>query len=86
MPLAKTAVYDQIIVNHGTLPLDDVYFALKPQSENLGAVDYDALIAGRPQTRKGGPAGFQLFRIGDAVEARNTHAAIYDALRLVKDL
>ena len=29
---------------------------------------------------------FQLFRIGDAVAARNTHAAIYDALRLVKDL
>jgi hypothetical protein len=27
-----------------------------------------------------------LFRIGDAVAARNTHAAIYDALRLVKDL
>ena len=25
-------------------------------------------------------------RIGDAVAARNTHAAIYDALRLVKDL
>jgi hypothetical protein len=33
------------------------------------------------------PAGrFQLFRIGDAVATRNTHAAIYDALRLVKDL
>jgi hypothetical protein len=29
---------------------------------------------------------FQLFRIGDAVSARNTHAAVYDALRLVKDL
>jgi hypothetical protein len=86
MPQAKTAVYDQIIVNHGTRPLDDVYFALKPLSVNLGAVDYDALIAGRAQTLGGGPAGFQLFRIGDAVEARNTHAAIYDALRLVKDL
>ena len=86
MPLAKTALYDQIIVNHGTLPLDEVYFALKPLSENLGAVDYDALIEGRAQTLGGGPAGFQLFRIGDAVEARNTHAAIYDALRLVKDL
>jgi len=85
-PLAKTARYDQIVVNHGTLPLDDVYFALKPLSENLGAVDYDALIEGRTQTLAGGPAGFQLFRIGDAVEARNTHAAIYDALRLVKDL
>ena len=86
MPLAKTAVYDQIVVNHGTLPLDDLYFALKPLSLNLGAVDYDALISGAPQTLSGGPSGFQLFRIGDAVEARNTHAAIYDALRLVKDL
>ena len=27
-----------------------------------------------------------LFRIGDAVAARNTHAAIYDGLRLAKDL
>lgn len=51
---------------------------------NLGAVDYDALIDGRPQTRKGGPEGFQLFRIGDAIEARNIHAAIYDALRLTR--
>ena len=29
---------------------------------------------------------FKLFRIGDAVSARNTHAAIYDALRLMKDI
>ena len=29
---------------------------------------------------------YQLFRIGDAVAARNTHAAIYDALRLAKDI
>jgi hypothetical protein len=29
---------------------------------------------------------FGLYRIGDAVSARNTHAAIYDALRLVKDI
>jgi hypothetical protein len=29
---------------------------------------------------------FQLFRIGDAVSARNTHAAIYDALRFMKDI
>ena len=26
------------------------------------------------------------YRVGDAVSARNTHAAIYDSLRLVKDL
>ena len=58
-----------------------------PDSTNLGAVDYGDLIAGRPQSRIDNEAGrFQLFRIGDAVAARNTHAAIYDALRLVKDL
>lgn len=79
--------YDQIVVNYGTLPMDDLYFALKPLSVNQGAVDYDALIAGRPQdVTRNADGGFQLFRIGDAVSARNTHAAIYDALRLVKDI
>ena len=81
--LGITRSFDQVVVNHGTLPLDELYFALKPRSVNLGAVDYDALIAGQPQTFGDGPAGFQLFRIGDAVEARNIHAAIYDALRLI---
>ena len=79
--------YDQVIVNYGTLPLDELYFDLKPLSSNHGAVDHDALIAGQPQTIERNSAGsFQLFRIGDAVSSRNTHAAIYDALRLVKDI
>ena len=86
MKLGKTAHYDQIVVNHGTQPLAEIYFDLKPLSENLGAVDYDALIDGKAQSLNGGPVGFQLFRIGDAVESRNTHAAIYDALRLMKDI
>lgn len=79
--------FDQIIVNHGTVPLDDLYFDLKADSYNLGSVDYEALLAGLPQRLKENPQGqFQLFRIGDAVSARNTHAAIYDALRLMKDI
>jgi len=79
--------YDQVVINYGTLPLDELYFALKPLSRNLGAVDHDALINGQPQTLIRNPSGrFQLFRIGDAVSARNTHAAIYDALRLMKDI
>jgi 2,4-dienoyl-CoA reductase-like NADH-dependent reductase (Old Yellow Enzyme family)/thioredoxin reductase len=80
----ETRHFDQIVVNHGTLPLDDLYHALKPHSGNRGAVDYTALATGQPQPRPA--SGFQLFRIGDAVESRNTHAAIYDALRLMKDL
>ena len=83
----QTQLYDQVVVNYGTLPLDDLYFALKPLSVNLGAVDHDALTAGRAQALRRNPAGrFQLFRIGDAVSARNTHAAIHDALRLMKDI
>ncbi|MCZ4353842.1 NADH:flavin oxidoreductase [Roseovarius aestuarii] len=85
--LTEKSEYDQVVVNYGTLPLDDLYFELKPLSSNGGAVDHDALIAGRAQSIIRNPEGvFQLFRIGDAVSARNTHAAIYDALRLVKDI
>jgi 2,4-dienoyl-CoA reductase-like NADH-dependent reductase (Old Yellow Enzyme family)/thioredoxin reductase len=83
----KERVVDQVVVNHGTLPLEDLYFELKPMSSNEGAVNYADLIAGKPQTVQSNKGGkFQLFRIGDAISARNTHAAIYDALRLAKDL
>jgi len=79
--------YDQIVVNYGTLPLDELYFDLKPLSSNAGEVDQTALILGQVQEVSRNEAGkFQLFRIGDAVSARNTHAAIYDALRLMKDI
>jgi 2,4-dienoyl-CoA reductase-like NADH-dependent reductase (Old Yellow Enzyme family) len=78
---------DQIVVEHGTVPLDDLYFELKPLSSNLGEIDQDALIAARPQQVVRNPAGtFQLFRIGDAVASRNIHAAVFDALRLMKDV
>lgn len=86
-PVHKERIVDQVVVNHGTVPLDDLYFELRPQSKNDGAVEHQDLIAGKPQNIVTNPAGrFQLFRIGDAVAARNTHAAIYDALRLMKDL
>ncbi|MDB2546808.1 NADH:flavin oxidoreductase, partial [Amylibacter sp.] len=79
--------YDQVVVNYGTLPLDELYFDLKNLSLNGGAVDHDALVNGHPQNIvKSTDSQFQLFRIGDAVSARNTHAAIYDALRLLKDI
>ena len=73
---------DQVVVEHGTLPLDDLYLALKPLSKNGGAVDYERLVKGGdifPETRPEG--GFVLLRIGDAVASRNIHAAIYDGIR-----
>lgn len=85
--MADQRVVDQVIVNHGTRPLDELYFDLRAQSTNRGEVDHEALVAGTPQTVHTNPAGhFQLFRIGDAVAARNIHAAIYDALRFCRTL
>jgi N-methyl-L-proline demethylase len=75
---------DQVVVEHGTAPNDALYVALKPRSRNLGRVDYAALI--RPEgdiLPELNPDGaFLLYRIGDAVAARNIHAGNYDALRM----
>lgn len=78
---------DQVVVNHGTRPLDELYFELRPASVNLGEVDYEALVGQQPQRiERNRDGAFQLFRIGDAVAARNTHAAVYDGLRLARTL
>ncbi|MBV9974510.1 MAG: NADH:flavin oxidoreductase [Hyphomicrobiales bacterium] len=77
---------EQIVIEHGTLPNEEVYFALKPLSRNLGEIDHGALIANRPQELSSNPEGrFVLYRIGDAVSSRNIHAAVYEGLRLAKD-
>ena len=78
---------DWVVADFGTAVNAPLYFDLKPSSSNLGAVDYGALLEGRSQALIRNTAGtFQLFRLGDAVSSRNIHAAIYDALRLMKDL
>ncbi|MEK1925536.1 MAG: NADH:flavin oxidoreductase [Rhizobium giardinii] len=72
----------QVVVEHGTLPMADLYLELKPMSRNLGAVDYKALIRQENPIRIRNREGqFDLLRIGDAVASRNIHAGIYDALR-----
>lgn len=82
MPIAKEAFFDQVVVNHGTTPLDSLYFELKPQSRNLGVIDYEALVGSGDLFPVRNPSGaYTLYRIGDAVSSRNVHAAIYDAIR-----
>ncbi len=83
----RTQVVDHVVVDHGTAVLDELYFELRSCSANGGAVDYTALRNGTRQAVVRNPDGkYQLFRIGDAVANRNVHAAVYDALRLCKDL
>ncbi len=71
----------QLIVEHGTLPLTEVYDGLRERSGNAGATDMAAVIEGRaqPPVEKG---RFALYRIGDVVTSRSVHAAVYDALRI----
>lgn len=78
-----TRTVDYVVVEHGTTPMDDVYFDLKDRSSNLGAIDHQKLLALEPQDDVRNPDGaFQLFRVGDAVNSRNVHAAILDSFRL----
>jgi len=78
---------EQIVVEHGTLPLDELYLGLGEQSSNGGELDLEALISGKPQNIICNTEGnFKLFRVGDAVASRNIHSAIYDSLRLCKAL
>lgn len=83
-------VVDQIVVENGVRPDETLYYALKSQSRNNGQVDLEALYAIQPQPclseeRAESGDGFLLFRLGDCTAPRNTHAAIYDAIRLCKD-
>jgi NADPH-dependent 2,4-dienoyl-CoA reductase/sulfur reductase-like enzyme len=73
----------QVVFEHGTVPVDDVYQALRGRSANGGVTDIDRLVKGLPQLPSPPPDDrFELHRIGDAVASRNVHGAIYDALRL----
>ena len=83
----QTRVVDAVVGDHGAVSNDDLFFELLPSSVNLGEVDQQAFIDGEAQRLRSNSKGtYQLFRIGDAVEHRNIHAAVYDALRLCKDL
>lgn len=80
---AVERVVDHVVVEQGTMPNDELYFALLPGSTNLGEVDQQALLDLRQQEiNRNDTGGYQLFRIGDAVNSRNVHAAIFDAFRL----
>lgn len=78
--------YDQVIVETGTIPTDELYEALLPQSINNGSVDFNALLKGETQSFVSSniedDAAYTLYRIGDCVSARGIHAAVLDATRL----
>jgi len=71
---------DQVVIEYGTLPVDELFEELKASSVNAGVTDIDALLATTPQPFKN--EGYQLHRAGDAVSSRSLHAALLDAFRI----
>ena len=83
----ETKEISQVVVEHGTFPVDELYFQLKKNSINEGIVDYKALAKESFNEITKNPKGlYHLFRVGDAISSRNIHAAIYDSLRICKNL
>lgn len=77
-------IVDSVIVEHGAVPNDELYRALRPHSANQGVIDIPALSENRSQPEAA--TGFALYRVGDAVSSRDIAAAIYDARRLCQPL
>ncbi|HKT00808.1 MAG TPA: FAD-dependent oxidoreductase [Rugosimonospora sp.] len=78
---------DSIVIEHGTLPVTDLYDALVDASTNRGEVNITDLLALSPQSPEHNPDGrFRIYRVGDAVSSRNIHAAILDSFRLCSAL
>ncbi|MDX1433859.1 MAG: N-methylproline demethylase, partial [Gammaproteobacteria bacterium] len=83
----ETREVDRVAVEHGTLPADDLFHALRERASNLGVMDLEAMSRAAPQEVELNPDGeFLLYRIGDAVASRNIHAAIYDGFRVCRHL
>ena len=83
----EVRVASQVVLECGTSPSDELYLELRDQSRNEGEYDLTAFGEGRLETIVRDPdASFELYRVGDAISSRNIHAAIYDSLRLCKDM
>ena len=83
----ETRIVDTVVVEHGVLPLENVYFELLPGSSNHGEVDLNSLAQGVLVDIDRNPEGsYRLYRVGDAVASRNLHAALFDALRICSRL
>ncbi len=76
-------VADTIVIEHGTVPVTDVYAELVDGSVNGGEIDLRDLLTLSPQSPNHNPDGaYRLYRVGDAVASRNIQAAVLDSFRL----
>ncbi|MDP6189951.1 MAG: FAD/NAD(P)-binding oxidoreductase, partial [Gammaproteobacteria bacterium] len=83
---SQIRLVDQVVVENSTDANDQLFYALAPDSRNNGDIDFAGIQQDQPRLLDINPQGqFYLYRIGDAWAGRNIHAALYDAIRLLKD-
>ena len=83
----STHVALQVIIENGTVPMEEIYLDLKGQSKNLGVTDLRYITGQTREVEERNPdGGFILHRIGDAVASRDVYSAIYEAYRLCSRL
>lgn len=76
---------NQIVVDNGTVPVDDIFSALRDQSSNFGETHFD--VRSRDDIAHATTKdGFEIHRIGDAIASRDIYSAIQDAFRLCSKL
>ena len=77
---------DMVVIEQGTVPLTELFDALRPLARNAGITDWDALADGRPQPWGEAPGSIELYAIGDALSSRDIHSAMFDANRLCRTM
>ncbi len=77
----REIVTDQVVLETGTAPLDEVFLELQEGAANKGITDVVAM-AGWSAQPDSDAQGYSLHRIGDAVTSRTIHAALLEAYRL----
>ena len=81
----RIVTVDQVIVEQGSIPMNELFEELRPASSNDGVTDIETFVRAEPQPAAA-RRGFELHRIGDAVSSRNIHAAMLDAVRICSPL
>ena len=78
----------QLIIERGTVPMEDVYQELRARSSNDGVTDIALMTGVRAKGDTACPiaGSFELHRIGDAVASRDIYSSIYEAYRLCSQL
>ncbi len=79
-------IVDAVVVEHGVVPEDALFRALRLKSTNDGVSDLAALAAGSPQPVFLDNTGPLVYRIGDCVASRDVASALLDARRLLQYL